>query len=303
MKTIIYFQKITMFLMIILYSNSIKAQSKLDAELTPSQNFDLTHFKLNEPTDNDNNGRSDNILPKALNEGYQSEYFYTGKDGGLVFKCPPTGARTSNNTKYVRVELREMLRGNDSSIETKGVTKNNWVFSSAPLKDQKAAGAIDGEMNATLAINKVTETGKKSQIGRVVIGQIHANSDEPIRLYYRKLKKNSLGSIYFAHEKNKGEDTYYEMIGGKSNDLSNPKDGIALNEKFSYKIKVIGNVMLVTISRKGKKDVERIISMKNSGYDVGGQYQYFKAGIYHLNNTAEKNDYAQATFYKLEVIH
>lgn len=297
------FYKISMLLgfFFILMSEEVSSQNNLDSNLAPSENFDLSNFKLQIPADEDKNGKSDNISVKKL-KGYQSDFFYTGKDGGMVFKCPPYGAKTTN-TKYVRSELREMLRGTDRSIKTKGVNKNNWVFSSAPEKDKKTAGAVDGEMEATLAINHVTTTGKKGHIGRIVIGQIHANTDEPIRLYYRKLKENRLGSIYFAHEVDKGEDTYYEMIGGKSNSLRNPKDGIALNEKFSYKIKVVGNTMLVRISRDGKKDVERFVDMSKSGYDKGGLYQYFKAGIYHLNNTAEKNDYAQSTFYNLKVTH
>lgn len=34
-------------------------------------------------------------------------------------------------------------------------------------------------MNATVAVNYVTTTGSSSQVGRVIIGQIHANDDEP----------------------------------------------------------------------------------------------------------------------------
>jgi len=113
---------------------------KLDPTLAPSENFDLTSFKLTIPTDEDTNGKSDNISEKKLNKGYQSEYFYTAKDGGMVFKCPSHGT-TTPNSNYVRVELREMLRKGDKSIKAKGVNKNNWVFSSAPVADQKAAGA------------------------------------------------------------------------------------------------------------------------------------------------------------------
>ena len=93
------------------------------------------------------------------------------------------------------------------------------------------------------------------------------------------------------------------MVGEKSSKAGNPKDGIALNEKFTYKIKVIGNKMWVTLSRKGKEDIVKYVDMSKSGYDEGGQFQYFKAGIYHLNNSGNKNDYAQVTLYNLEVTH
>jgi poly(beta-D-mannuronate) lyase len=223
----------------------------------------------------------------------------------MVFKCPVDGFKTSANTSYTRVELREMLRGTNTSVSTQGVNKNNWVFGTAPTADKNAAAGYDGEMFATLAVNHVTTTGSNSHIGRLVIGQIHANNDEPIRVYYRKLKENTLGSIYFAHEPTdgNGSEQWYEIIGSRSNSDSNPSDGIALNEKFSYKIKVVGDSLTLTIIRDGKADVVKTINMVNSGFNVGGQYMYFKAGIYHLNNSGDADDYAQATFYALEKSH
>ncbi len=128
----------------------------------------------------------------------------------MVFRCPIGGVTTSSNTRYTRVELREMLRRGDTSISTKGVNKNNWVFSSAPVSDQVDAGGIDGNLKATLAVNQVTTSGDYSQVGRVIIGQIHANDDEPIRLYYRKLHENSRGAVYLAHEPIGREDLYID---------------------------------------------------------------------------------------------
>lgn len=141
--------------------------------------------------------------------------FYTADDGGMVFKVGVNGPKTSTNTSYTRTELRGMLRQGDTSIKTQGVNENNWVFSSAPSSEQAKAGGVDGVLNATLAVNHVTTGGKGYQIGRVIIGQIHANDDEPVRLYYRKLPNNSKGSIYFAHETRNGSEYWYEIIGSK----------------------------------------------------------------------------------------
>lgn len=281
------------------------SSSSLDPNQAPSQNFDLSTWKLSIP-DNDGDGTATDISVSDLNSGYEnSAYFYTGEDGGMVFKCPVEGYKTSANTSYTRVELREMLRGTNTSISTQGVNHNNWVFGSAPQEDKNAAAAFDGEMNATLAVNHVTTSGSNSHIGRVIIGQIHANSDEPIRLYYRKLRDNNLGSIYFAHEPTdgNGSEQWHEMIGSRSNSTDNPTDGIALNEKFSYRIKVVGDILTVTIIRVGKPEVVKVIDMVNSGFNVGGQYMYFKAGVYHVNNTGNDEDYAQVTFYALEKSH
>ncbi|NRD21316.1 polysaccharide lyase family 7 protein [Winogradskyella eckloniae] len=279
--------------------------SGLNPNLAPSENFDLSTWKLSIP-DDQGNGTASTITVSEINQGYQnSAYFYTAADGGMVFKCPVAGFTTSTNTSYTRVELREMLRGTNTSIGTQGVNGNNWVFGTAPAADINAAAAYDGEMNATLAVNHVTTTGSNSHVGRVIIGQIHANDDEPIRLYYRKLPNNTLGSIYFAHEPTdgNGDEQWHEMIGSRSNNIANPEDGIALNEVFSYTIKVIGDSLTCTIKREGKADVIKTIDMVNSGFNVGGQYMYFKAGLYQANNTGNDDDYVQATFYELNKSH
>lgn len=93
------------------------------------------------------------------------------------------------------------------------------------------------------------------------------------------------------------------MIGSRSNSASNPADGIALDEKFSYNITVVGYILTVTIIREGKPDVVETVNMVNSGFNDGGQYMYFKAGVYHLNNTGDDDDYVQATFYALDKTH
>ncbi len=278
--------------------------SALDTGVPPSDNFDLQYWYLSIPTDTDNNGKSDSIYENELSGGYEnSDYFYTASDGGMVFKSPVDGFKTSTNTSYVRVELRGMLRRGNTSYSTQGVNKNNWVFGSSPSQARENAGGVDGRLFATLAVNEVTTSGENYQIGRVIIGQIHANDDEPVRLYYRKLPGNSRGSIYIAHEKLGGDEDYYELAGSRSNSADNPDDGIALDEKFSYEIKVIGNFLRVSLLRPGVEPVFVIVDMTDSGYNTNDQYQYFKLGAYHVNNSASMSEVAQVTFYDVEVGH
>lgn len=208
----------------------------------------------------------------------------------------------------MRVELREMLRrGNTSIGSTQGVNANNWVFGHAPTLAQANAGGINGELNVTLAVNQVTTNGENYQIGRVIIGQIHANDDEPIRLYYRKLPNNSKGAIYFAHEPRTGNEVYVEMIGSRDNSTSNPADGIALDEKFSYTINASDALLTVTITREGKDDVVATYDMTGSQYEDPDQYMYFKVGVYHVNNSSDPSSdtgqFAQATFYEIRNSH
>ena len=281
---------------------SRKEKNIVDTSISPSKFFDLSDWSLSVPVDADGNGKADQVREKQLDSIYSNEYFYATADGGMVFKCPIDGYKTSKNTTYTRSELREMLRAGDYDVKTKGVSKNNWVFESAP--GVKNAGGYNGKLTATLAVNHVTKTGEDKHVGRVIIGQIHAEHNEPLRLYYRKLPNNEKGSIYFAHEgRSNGEEDFYELIGSRSNKAQNPEDGIALNEKFSYEVIVAGDVLSVKITRPNKPVAHRVISMKKSDYAVEGEYMYFKAGVYNQNKTGRPSDYVQATFYELSNEH
>ncbi|VXD07047.1 Alginate lyase [Enterobacterales bacterium 8AC] len=279
----------------------------------PGDKFELSGWSLSVPVDSDNDGKADQIKEKTLAAGYRNSDFFTLSDaGGMVFKAPLAGAKTSKNTTYTRSELREMLRKGDTSIATQGVSRNNWVLSSAPLSEQKKAGGVDGTLEATLSVDHVTTTGVNWQVGRVIIGQIHANNDEPIRLYYRKLPHHQKGSVYFAHEPRKGfgDEQWYEMIGTLQPSHGNqaaaptePEAGIALGETFSYRINATGNKLTVTLMREGRPDVVKTVDMSKSGYSEAGQYLYFKAGVYNQNKTGKPDDYVQATFYRLKATH
>lgn len=272
----------------------------LDPRAKPSENFDLLDWHLTLPIDSNKDSKADTIQELYLANKFEFKpLFYTASDGGLVFAAPNYGATTSKNTKYTRTELREMLRRGNTSIKTQGVNKNNWVFSSMHRSGHRKAGGVDGSLEATLAVNRVSTTGDEKKVGRVIIGQIHAINDEPIRLYYRKLPHNTKGSIYFAHEINGGDDMWINMIGSRSHTLKDPEDGVALDESFSYKISVVEHLLTVTIIRQGKLNITKTFNMEKSRYHKTNQYMYFKAGVYNQNNTGAKNDFVQATFYHI----
>ncbi|MEP4891547.1 MAG: polysaccharide lyase family 7 protein [Aliiglaciecola sp.] len=276
----------------------------LDANKKPSDNFDLSDWTLTLPTDLNKDKKADTIYEKPLSGGFDLKpLFYTAEDGGMVFACPNVGAKTSKNTKYARTELREMLRRGNTSIKTQGITENNWVFSAAHGSVKRRAGAIEGSLEATVAVNRVSISGDEKKVGRVIIGQIHATDDEPIRLYYRKLPNNTKGAVYFAHELNDGDDNWVNLVGTRSHTLADPEDGISLNEKFSYKITVENNILFVTLIRQGKPNITKSFDMSKSGYHKNNQYMYFKAGVYNQNNSGNPKDYVQATFYHLDNQH
>lgn len=277
---------------------------KLDPNKKPGENFELVDWSLSLPVDANDNGIAENIGEVALKNGFEIKpLFFTGQSGGLVFVAPNYGPKTSKNTKYTRSELREMLRRGDASIKTKGVNKNNWVFSSMHRSNQRRAGGVDGSLEATLSVNRVSVTGDEKRLGRVIVGQIHAIKNEPIRLYYHKLPNNTKGSIYFAHETQSGDEQWIEMVGSRSRTSADPEDGIELNEIFSYKISVEEDLLLVTLIRQGKPNITKSVDMSESGYNKADQYMYFKVGVYNQNNTGDKNDFVQATFYYFDNKH
>lgn len=289
------FSRITLLILALtLTSYSVRAQN-LDPELPPSGNFDLSYWKLTRP--NQQEIDEDNLSNGFVKAG---EFYTDPATGAMVFWCPNDG--NTGGSTYPRNELREMIRAGDRSIGTQGINKNNWVFSSSTVENQEAAGGVDGVMTATVAVDYVSRTSDQSfKTGRVIIGQIHASDDEPCRLYYRKLPGNTKGSVYFAHEPTTGPEQWYEMIGSRDSGAPDPEDGIALGEKFSYKIEVIFNTLTVSIMREGKPDVVREVDMTNSGF--ADDWMYFKAGNYNQNNAGDPDEYAQVSFFALDVSH
>ncbi|MGI9272744.1 MAG: polysaccharide lyase family 7 protein [Woeseiaceae bacterium] len=295
-------------------SNVVAADFALDPALPPGSNFELISWKLNTPADLDGNGISDTASETDLDNGFTDGFLFTGPDGGMVFRSTIAGAKTSANTRYTRSELREMLRRGNTSISTRGVNLNNWLLGYQPDPGIPVGGR-NGVLRGTLAVNHVTDTGDRNQVGRVIIGQIHAEGDEPIRLYYRKYPENERGFVYFAHEIRNSDDIYFPVLGPINDDLdnapsddTNPENGIALDEIFSYEI-TQQDARIDVVLRRGDSSGPIIghsfVDMReqNSGYDVPEEWMYFKAGAYMQNSTGDDTDFDQVTFYELEKSH
>ena len=303
----------------------------------------------------------------SSNSEPSSPYFFTSTDGGMVFKSPVDGGRTSSGSRFPRSELREYARGGvrsrdngrggTESISVTGTNENNWVLGYQPqalILDEGSSnrniqnvGGRGGRLTGTLRVNKVTETGRPDDIGVTIIGQIHAESDEPLRLYYRKLPQNELGSVYVLHEiredmsgesdTGRSGDDLDEvlLVGSRDDNASNPENGIALDELFSYEIINEGSIIEVVLRRgdfdgpeisRTSIDMAEVVDdgVTGSGYDRNNEWMYFKAGAYTQNNVAVERfrgenepgadttgfgpdgteaDYDQVTFYRLRVEH
>ena len=267
---------------------TIGSVTDLDPSAPPSSNFDLTHWKITLPD-------ASEVSAATLSNGYELENtFYTSPTtGGMVFRCPNL-ADTTTNSSYSRTELREMLAPSGSA----SAAANNWVFSTSSSASKAAAGGIDGTMRATLTVDRVSTTGDSGKVGRVIVGQIHGPSSEPIRLYFHKRPSDQRGAIYFAHDTPSNSGSYHAIIGDPNN--LNPTNGILLGERWSYEIKVVGQTMTVKVTPQGRATVTTTFALESGYNDLG---MYFKAGVYNQNNTGTADDYVQATFYSLTHTH
>lgn len=250
------------------------AAFSLDAARLPSQNFDLTQWKLTLPS-------GDEVDPYQLNSGYSyADVFFTDpRTGGLVFRCP-NRAGTTANSDYSRTELREMLDPGNTSAKA---PSNNWTPEQG------------GWLKAKLRVDRVSTTGDSGKQGRVIIGQIHGPKTEPVRLYYAKKPHENTGRIYAAMETASGRTLYSPDIVSNKND-----QGIALGQNFSYQIKLARTKLEVAIYRPDGRSY-RYVTQIDPAYL--GKPQYFKAGVYNQNNTGDYSDYVQATFFNLQQIH
>lgn len=284
----------------------------------PASKFDLSHWKITVPLDQDSNGKADDIDTKALQNYQHPDFFYLDVNGDLVFAAP-NKAVTTQTSSNTRSELRQMIRGTDTSVGTKSYA-NNFAIAAHP--DANLFNQIGGRLDATLKVNHVAKNAKhqKKPAYSVVVGQIHAGKDkdliaegngfgygnEPIKIYYKKWPNHTMGSVFWNYERNLPKDDpnrtdiAYPVWG---NTWENPEDpkaaGIALGQEFSYTINVYQSIMYLTFSAPGKETVNYQIDLSNNvdaygnvdekdhpqGYS--GDWNYFKAGAYNQCSTKD----------------
>ena len=214
--------------------------------MTPSDILDLRLWNISIPVQKPNGTDPISVFNLI---GYEHPQFFFADAGGVYFVCPVNG-HTTKNSKYPRAELREL---DPTMLDT---------------DDQEAYWNLTrgGHMEATL---KVLEqpTLTDGTAGRIVIGQIHGNGDELIRLYYLN------GEIYFRNDKagpNDEELTFYLENAGN-------RPSIPLGDEFSYVIDARGNRLFVSLTHNGTTYVSYTVI--NDTWQNDNRL-YFKAGCY-----------------------
>jgi len=276
----------------------------------PADVFDMSFWNITVPLDADGNDRADIISVADMATYMHPDFFYVDENNDLVFATPNKATTTPNSTN-TRSELRQMLRGTNTSIKTKA-PGNNFALASHPIADKFAS--IGSRMDATLHVDHVATRAQvttKNPTYSVVIGQIHAVKldkhpeqygwgNEPLKISFKKFPDHEYGSVYWAYERNLGKDDpnrtdiAYPVWG---NTWDNPADpgsaGLKLGEVMSYTVNVTGDVMQLTFQteRHGTKkfeinlannvDANGKVDPLDNPYGYAGDLHYFKAGAYN----------------------
>ena len=280
---------------------------------------------------NDNANATDRLYPsdvlpfldqwKILNgDGSRSDdlvdyeapgFFYATTEGDtnwVVYKTPNAGvtSRTSSNT---RTELGERRR---------------WRLEEG------------GRLTGTLKVMHVSTSGdaRVAASHSVVVGQIHSvegHENEPLKIFYKKYPGHETGSVFWNYEINTaGDDNggrwdystpvwgHDMFVLGDAPDAapSEPENGVALGEEFSYTVDVDGGVMTLTFERDGYapktftkslvaseyiRDIDRpdqittyYAGLGRDGTERPGAYagelQIFKQGAYNQTNGKAPED-------------
>lgn len=238
----------------------------LNANAAPSENFDLSDWKLTLPLDASGKNSGTAVEVKSLSAYERTPYFYTGSDGAMVFAAPVGGATTSGSS-YARSELREML----------GADRAAWSL------------AQGGFMAATLEVDRAP-VKFDGVAGRIVVGQIHGVDDELVRLYWEN------GKVYFVNDQagSRNSETKFFFVNS-----AGEQPAVSLDERFYYSIDARGDNLVVKVVADGQTytSATRI----NDVWDT--DKFYFKAGAYLNVNETQGTGWGQASFYSLTFNH
>lgn len=280
----------------------------------PGSKFDLSQWKITLPTDDNGDGKVDEIDVAKLQRYAHPDYFYLDDEGRMVFVAPNKAATTANSSN-TRSELRHMLRGSNTRIKTHDAGNN---FAVEARKDSDKFARVGGKLEATLRVDQVARNAAKPDSApayAAVVGQIHALTydnnkggfgygNEPLKIFYKKMPGHGTGSVFWTYERNlpkddpNRRDIAYPVWGKLWTDSSDPGEaGVALGEDFSYAVNVHRNTMYLTFENARLGTVRHRISLADnvdaSGkvdeldnrYSYGGDSLYFKAGIYNQCST------------------
>lgn len=231
----------------------------------PSGNFDLSQWKLTLPVSKTSyfgSGGSSTaeILPgencnvsgftgDPLDDGYEdSNYFYTGSDGTMVFETPLSGGASTISSSYVRSELRELY---------------DW----SPCEDDGAANWSPSGTHVLSGTLKVVDYYAADP--QTVVGQIHAkNSDKALLKLQWDGPTQDIRAIVNANPTS-------------GNPFSIDFGLIPGTDEWSYVITLDDGTMTIAVTYNGTTVTESVTFGSGSmSSDWNNHVYYFKAGNY-----------------------
>lgn len=231
----------------------------------PSGNFDLSQWKLTLPVSKTSyfgSGGSSaaEILPgencnvsgftgDPLDDGYEdSNYFYTGSDGTMVFETPLSGGASTISSSYVRSELRELY---------------DW----SPCEDDGAANWSPSGTHVLSGTLKVVDYYAADP--QTVVGQIHAkNSDKALLKLQWDGPTKDIRAIVNANPTS-------------GNPFSIDFGLIPGTDEWSYVITLDDGTMTIAVTYNGTTVTESVTFGSGSmSSDWDNHAYYFKAGNY-----------------------
>ena len=290
--------------------------SSVATKALPADHFDLSHWNITLPLDDNNDGKVDKVKVKDIQTYSHPDFFYMNADGHMVFTAP-NKATTTPNSSNTRSELRYMSRGSNTKIKT-AAPGNNFALRAHPNANSFAS--VGGRMEATVKVDHVARRAgnpDRPAAFSAVIGQIHAIKDkpqsgafgygnEPLKIYFKKYPDHDTGSVFWNYERNLAKadpdrtDIAYPVWGNIWTNTDNPGSaGIPLGQELSYVVNVYEDVMHLEFSTAGKPTVNYKINLADNvdangtvdakdnpkGYE--GDAHYFKAGMYNQCSTKD----------------
>jgi len=214
--------------------------ARISTDSTVSSGISLRDWKLTLPVDKDHDGRADEV--RNL-QNYANPPWFQPSSGGLIFRVPAGGARTSSATAYARSELREM--DSDGARAAWDCTQSRRVL-------------ILKQALIRTTVNKPEAT----------IGQIHDTRNDNLMIRYRG-----------PHHADGQHDT--GRIEVRLNDSSSGEvldNAYTLGQPMWISIAVDQGVLQVSY-RNLQTGTERMVSGQLDADRVAGAC-YFKAGLY-----------------------
>ncbi|PKH07926.1 polysaccharide lyase family 7 protein [Moritella sp. Urea-trap-13] len=252
---------------------------KPDPAVPPSENFNLSVWKLTLPVSQDDyfgSGGSSaaEILPSGgilinvvpLDLGFEDpDFFYTGMDGGMVFRTPLSGGASTVNSSYVRSELRELY---------------HWI----PGESTSEANWNNEGVHVLTASLKVVDYWPDDP--QTVIGQIHAKDSTKALLKLQWDGPTKAVRAIINKDPSSGDP------------FSLAFDVVGLNE-FNYQISLEENTLNITVN-----GVTQSVNFGENGMSSvwDDHVYYFKAGNY-VQADKEAGGVFEVSFSSLLIAH